>query len=228
MFVKRSMLLVAVLFLCSFAIAQAASHIVDISHYSGKIDWKKAKRAGVSMVFIKSSEGSSLTDPAFAKNYRGANEQVIAVVPYHVFSYTSSPQKQLNQLLAVLKANHVTGKTIAVDFSSDYRKSQYNAKSINKFLSLLLAHHLQPIIYVEKGRLFLVKAIHHYKNYSLWLGYSQHFCSFSWEQLDILRHAHIAYTQYPVNQKVSWASGKVDFNRKGDPRQICGKKWLKF
>lgn len=227
MIARKYVLLLLLPAFCLFNLVQADS-IVDVSHYSGIIDWQHAKAAGIEMAFIKATEGSSFTDPKFVTNYLGAKQQSLVAIPYHVFSYQSSPQQQLDYLVDLFNRHHIDSKAIAIDFGSDYKKDDYHAATVNAFLVLLRRHHFQPILYVEKNKLFIIKDVHNYKSYPLWLGYSKHFCSFSWQQLDVLRHAHIAYSQYPVNQKVSWASARVDFNQQGDPHHICGKKWLKY
>ena len=56
---------------------------IDVSHFQGNIDWKKAKKDGVQFAWIKATEGTGYTDPKFGANYRGAYKAGVIRGAYH-------------------------------------------------------------------------------------------------------------------------------------------------
>jgi GH25 family lysozyme M1 (1,4-beta-N-acetylmuramidase) len=56
---------------------------IDISHYQGTITWSKVKAAGKQFAFMKATEGSSYSDPTYAKNAAGAQAVGIYHGAYH-------------------------------------------------------------------------------------------------------------------------------------------------
>ena len=41
---------------------------VDVSHYQGKVDWREVRDAGVSFIYLKSTDGVTYTDPKYDDN----------------------------------------------------------------------------------------------------------------------------------------------------------------
>lgn len=56
---------------------------VDVSRWQGKIDWNQVKRAGKSFAYVKATEGSSLVDPMFVRNYDGVRNVGMILGVYH-------------------------------------------------------------------------------------------------------------------------------------------------
>jgi lysozyme len=56
---------------------------IDVSHHNGAIDWPRVKAAGVKFAYIKSTEGTTYTDPKFRSNAAGARAAGIKVGFYH-------------------------------------------------------------------------------------------------------------------------------------------------
>jgi GH25 family lysozyme M1 (1,4-beta-N-acetylmuramidase)/LysM repeat protein len=56
---------------------------IDVSKYQGSIDFKTVKNAGVQVVFMKATEGSTYTDPFLRQNYEGAKAVGLKVGFYH-------------------------------------------------------------------------------------------------------------------------------------------------
>lgn len=75
---------------------------IDVSHYQGAIDWAKVKAAGISFVFIKATEGTTLQDDQFAANWAGAKAQGILRGAYHYFINSLDPTTQAQAFLKVL------------------------------------------------------------------------------------------------------------------------------
>lgn len=67
---------------------------VDVSHYQGDIDWSLLGRSGVRFAYIKATEGSSLQDDHFQRNWAGANQAGVARGAYHFFTLCSKAEDQ--------------------------------------------------------------------------------------------------------------------------------------
>ena len=56
---------------------------IDVSVYQGYIDYNAVKLSGIQIVYIKSSEGTTLIDPYFERNYSNAKSNGLYVGVYH-------------------------------------------------------------------------------------------------------------------------------------------------
>lgn len=69
--------------------------LIDVSHWQGKIDWKKVKNDGVKGVYIKATEGSrngsAYVDAEMVRNYTGAKAQGLEVGFYHYAKFIDVP-----------------------------------------------------------------------------------------------------------------------------------------
>lgn len=56
---------------------------IDVSHWEGKIDFRKVKEAGIRIVYIKATQGRDIVDPEFERNYRDADREGLCIGFYH-------------------------------------------------------------------------------------------------------------------------------------------------
>lgn len=56
---------------------------IDVSHWQGKIAWKRVKADGVEFVFAKATEAQSFVDPQYERNRRRATALGIPFSAYH-------------------------------------------------------------------------------------------------------------------------------------------------
>jgi len=64
---------------------------IDVSNWSGSIDWESVANSGVEFVVIQASEGTFYRDPYLQEDYNGAKENGLRVGFYHFFNPGSSP-----------------------------------------------------------------------------------------------------------------------------------------
>lgn len=70
----------------SYAFSPSSNNIyqgIDVSRWQGNIDFSRVKASGISIVYIKSSEGKSYIDPYFEKNYANAKVNGLRIGFYH-------------------------------------------------------------------------------------------------------------------------------------------------
>lgn len=76
------------------SVASFPVRILDVSHHQGTVDWQRVGRSGLRYVWIKATEGSDWTDPAFRANRDGASEAGVRWGAYHFFTFCSDPTYQ--------------------------------------------------------------------------------------------------------------------------------------
>ncbi len=78
---------------------------IDVSHWTGVVDWAKAKANGVKFAIIKAANGLNLNIPFFKENYKGAKDQGILVGAYQWLYPPSvaSPGTQARKYLELLR-----------------------------------------------------------------------------------------------------------------------------
>ena len=64
---------------------------IDVSNWSGYINWREVRDAGIEVAVIQASEGTFYRDPYLHEFYNGAKENGIKVGFYHFFNPGSSP-----------------------------------------------------------------------------------------------------------------------------------------
>ena len=56
---------------------------IDVSHWAGRINFHKVKQAGIRIVYIKATQGTTIVDPEFERNYRDADREGLCIGFYH-------------------------------------------------------------------------------------------------------------------------------------------------
>ena len=112
---------------------------IDVSHWQGDIDFSAVKRDGISVVYMKSSEGKSFIDPDFEKNYSNAKSNGLKVGFYH---YVTAKSVEVAKEQAIFFARVIAGKSpdckLAMDFEDFGNLSINEINAISKaFLETL-------------------------------------------------------------------------------------------
>ena len=72
---------------------------IDVSHYQEDVDWAKIKAGEVSFAFMKATEGISLKDKQFEKNWQATADASIIRGAYHFYLPYLSPEKQAEHFI---------------------------------------------------------------------------------------------------------------------------------
>ncbi len=59
---------------------------IDISNWSGSVDFRGVRDSGVEIVYIQATEGTFYTDPYLQEFYDGAKEHGLKIGFYHFFN----------------------------------------------------------------------------------------------------------------------------------------------
>lgn len=150
---------------------------VDVSEYQGVIDWQAFARQEVGFAFIKATEGSSYTDPAFAANWHNAAQAGIPTGAYHFFSFESAGQTQAENFLGVLSAEGMGAlpPVLDIELYGDYRWNLPDAKTVREELYAMIVAVEQfcgrkPILYTTNHayRLYL-EGVPAYNGCPIWI-----------------------------------------------------------
>jgi lysozyme len=73
---------------------------IDVSHHQGKVDWRQVKRSGISFAFIRVSDGATIPDRQFGRNWRQARKHAVLRGAYQYFRVEEDPVEQAELLLS--------------------------------------------------------------------------------------------------------------------------------
>lgn len=69
-------------------------HGIDVARFQESVNWRAVRRAGVSFVYMKATEGGDLLDPLFKEHWRGAGRARIPRGAYHFYYFCTAPEVQ--------------------------------------------------------------------------------------------------------------------------------------
>lgn len=201
-----------------------AIHGIDVSRHNSRIDWQRVKQVQVNgvplqFVFIKATEGATMADKSFSKNWLGAGQAGLRRGAYHFFHPTRDPLKQADNFIrrVTLEAGDFAP---VLDFEVMNGQPDANIlRDLQLWLDAVEDHYGQkPIIYTNaylykrfiKGHLF---------NYPLWIA------DYSNPHLRNYDPANLYIWQHNKSGSVPGISGLVDINtfvqEPGDLEKIC-------
>ena len=188
-----------------------AIHGIDVSRHNDRINWARvremeAEGIRLQFVFIKATEGATLSDKHFDKNWREAQKIAIHRGAYHFYHPTRDPLKQATNFI-----NHVTLKSgdfaPVVDFEVINGQSDETiVNGLRLWLETVEEHYqVRPIIYTN-GNLYRRYIKGNLDDYPLWIAdYStKHLGSYNADKLYLWQHNQSGWVQ--------GIRGQVDFN----------------
>lgn len=75
---------------------------IDVSYHQDTIEWGKVRRAGIRFAFIRVSDGLTVSDPEFVRNWTNARASRIARGAYQFFRPEESAIAQADKLIAAI------------------------------------------------------------------------------------------------------------------------------
>lgn len=180
-------------------------HGIDVSSYQGTIDWPEVARHRVRFAFIKATEGVSLRDRRFARNWRGAKRAGICRGAYHFFqpNYDGAEQANLFTRTADLGPGDLP-PVLDVELP-EFHDVAVMRRNIATWLRLVERHYgVRPILYSNYSfyRRYLAG---HFDEYPLWLAhYEVERPALARDKWIIWQHSDEAY--------IPGIRGAVDFN----------------
>ncbi|MFO0602934.1 MAG: GH25 family lysozyme [Polyangiales bacterium] len=144
---------------------------VDVSSYQGAINWSTVRAAGITFAFAKSSEGTGLVDPYFARNWAGMRAAGIVRGAYHFFHPGVSAEAQAQLVLATVGPLDAHDLPIVLDFEA--RDGIAEATAVARAVTFLqiIANRTgrTPIVYMSAG--FLSRSYPALAPFPLWVAH---------------------------------------------------------
>ncbi|MBO0360331.1 glycoside hydrolase family 25 protein [Hymenobacter sp. BT186] len=182
-----------------------AVHGIDVSAYQGQIDWAEVSRNHVKFAFIKATEGVTLRDSKFQRNWKAARKAGVYRGAYHYFQPTYDGAKQANlftrtvplapgDLPPVLDVEHAEFHDVAV-----------MRRNVATWLRLVERHYgVRPILYSNYS-FYQRYLAGHFDKYPLWLAH------YEVDQPRLPREKWIIW-QHSDEAYIPGIRGTVDFN----------------
>ena len=180
-------------------------HGIDVSAYQGRIDWAVVASHQVKFAFIKATEGATLRDPRFRRNWEGARQAGVYRGAYHYFQPNSDAVRQANlftrtvplaagDLPPVLDVEHAKFHDVAV-----------MRRNVAIWLRLVERHYgVRPILYSNYS-FYKRHLAGHFDKYPLWLAH------YEVEEPILPREKWIIW-QHSDEAYIPGIRGTVDFN----------------
>lgn len=186
-------------------------HGIDVSRHNARIDWKKVRQMeseGVRLqfVFVKATEGATLTDKYFEKNWREAKKSALRRGAYHFYHPTRDPVKQATNFIRSVTLSKGDFAPV-VDFEVTNGQSHDTIiDGLRLWLETVEEHYgVRPIIYTN-GNLYRRYINGNLDDYPLWIAdYStKHLRDYNPDKLYLWQHSQTGWVQ--------GIRGRVDFN----------------
>ena len=180
-------------------------HGIDVSAYQGRIDWPEVARNRVRFAFIKASEGVTLRDPRFARNWEQARAAGVLCGAYHYFQPNSGGQVQARLFASTVPLAPGDLPPVLDVEAANFHDVAVMRREVARWLRLIEAHYgVRPILYSNHS-FYKRHLAGHFDNYPLWLA-----------------HYEVAKPAMPRNKWIIWQHsdeayvpgirGVVDFN----------------
>ena len=180
-------------------------HGIDVSAYQGRIKWAEVARHNVRFAFIKASEGATLHDPRFARNWREARAAGILCGAYHYFQPNRDGLRQANSFAAVVPLQAGDLPPVLDVEAANFHDVAVMRREVARWLRLIEAHYgVRPILYTNHG-FYSRHLAGHFDEYPLWLAhYDVQAPTLPRDKWIIWQHSDESY--------VPGIRGTVDFN----------------
>ena len=180
-------------------------HGIDVSAYQGRIDWPEVARQHVRFAFIKASEGATMRDARFRRNWREARAAGIMSGAYHYFQPNRAGQTQASLFIGTVPIRPGDLPPVLDVEAPRFHDVAAMRREVRAWLGAVEAHYgVKPILYSNYAfyRRYLAG---HFDDYPLWLAhYEVARPALPAERWIIWQHSDEAY--------VPGIRGAVDFN----------------
>jgi GH25 family lysozyme M1 (1,4-beta-N-acetylmuramidase) len=198
---------------------------IDVSHWQGKINWEKVKKAGIAFAYVKATEATTVEDSRFQSNVQLARSEDLIVGAYHfarpdTYADLSKPEKdarsEAENFLATYRPK--SGDLIpCLDVEDGLGPHDtYNAQWILEWCRIVEKEIAKPMIYTAKWAVskYLVDAdqslLDEISTFPVW------WASYN-KGLTPKRQPKRIWTEYDVWQytgkgEIDGVKGKVDLN----------------
>ncbi|HTN19821.1 MAG TPA: glycoside hydrolase family 25 protein [Pelobium sp.] len=186
-------------------------HGIDVSYYQGKIDWEKVAKVDyngikVAFAFIKATEGITLVDSYFQRNWRETKNSGVIRGAYHYFKSNKSGVWQARFFLQTVKLEPGDLPAVVdIEEASGLSRNEL-IPNIQDFLDEVEKKtKVKPIIYT--GYQFYKDHLKgEFEGYPLWIAH------YYQPKLKLNKETHWDFWQHADNARIDGIKHKVDMN----------------
>lgn len=174
---------------------------IDVSKYQGAINWKKvAATKKVAFVYVKATEGTTIQDPNYKANIKGARDAGIPVGSYHLYSSKTTAYQQFENFKSVVKKDDQD--LIPVLDIEAYHSKGLNMERVDKLLELMEKEYgAKPMIYTSEKVVEDHFNVKKYKDYPIFIANYHYFPKF-----------RFTLWQFSESERVNGIQGNVDMS----------------
>lgn len=183
-----------------------AVHGIDVSHYQSYINWDTVAIQDIDFVFMKASEGESITDSLFERNWNALNKFDIKKGAYHFFRPGTNVESQFKNFTNNLKLKTGDLPPVLDVEVTDNLSNEVIIKRVQQWLNLAEdKYKTKPIIY-SNLKYYNAIIAGNFDEYPIWIArYST--------SKPILDYGNSwTFWQYGNKGKLNGIEGDVDFN----------------
>jgi len=186
-------------------LAGYAVHGIDVSAYQGRIDWAEVARHQVKFAFIKATEGVTLRDSRFQRNWGAARKAGVYRGAYHYFQPTYDGARQANLFTRTVPLSPGDLPPVLDVEHTQFHDVAEMRRNVHVWLRLVERHYgVRPILYSNYG-FYKRYLAGHFDKYPLWLAH------YEVEQPRLPREKWIIW-QHSDEAYIPGIRGTVDFN----------------
>ena len=181
-------------------------HGIDVSRYQLDIDFEILKNQKyVDFVFVKASEGRSLKDKKFNRNWEALQKHKIPRGAYHFYRPSVKAKLQADFFIKNVKLQKGDLPPVLDLEATDNRSKAIILKGVKIWLETIEKHYkVKPIIYVNHD--FYYQYIQsHFEEYPIWLA------AYRWQYPEIAA-GDWDFWQYTDEGRIEGIEGDVDKN----------------
>jgi lysozyme len=184
---------------------------IDVSHHNGNLNWEQMANfeqdgKKIHFAFIKTSEGVSLPDKKFSRNWEEAKKAGIIRGAYHYYIPWRDPEEQVNLFLKKIDFQKGDLAPVLDIEENSLRPDKKIIADIGTWLKLVENRTgKKPIIYTNQS--FYNKFIKgHYEHYPLWIA------DYSKEKLTLYPEKSLQFWQFTKQAKLKDVEEFLDYN----------------
>ena len=184
---------------------------IDVSHFNGRINWRRVKRAGISFAYAKATQGTGFKDPYFHFNWIHTKREGIHRGAYHFYDPKAHPKAQAENFCRMVEELEKDDLVPMLDLEGDnigglsVRNYQKNVLFWLDFVEKKFGK--KPIIYTNHPFANQYLDNDEFANYHLWIAEYDAYAPKTPETW--LRSGPLIW-QYSPSGKVDGIRGRVD------------------
>lgn len=182
-------------------------HGIDVSHYQRRIDWQQVATQDVHFAFVKASEGQSMNDSIFCKNWDAIKSAGITRGAYHFFRPGVPADLQAWNFLSTVTLEHGDlPPVLDVEVTDGYPDAKLT-QGVKTWLDIVEnAYKVKPIVYSNQ-KFYNRYLAEDFSDFPIWIArYTD-----SWEP-SLVEGSTWSFWQYGNRGRLRGISGNVDFN----------------